>query len=192
MIKRIGKIELVLGWLLAAVAAYAQPVDTTSIGVDTSVTATYQPKATFDNFKLLKQETATLGIGNNIACQNYYGIFYMCEFPAYALGTQTGSGRKCNIQYKISGNDSLRANLILMNAELHNPDFATQTCDLFIDIARKTLNMLGEPIPDGLRSAVTNRTDYKVRTARGYVVRLKVFHSGFDALELKIDATGME
>lgn len=177
--------------LLCSVFAGAQsPADT--VAVDTAVVKQYIPKATFDDFRQLKQESTLLGIGNNFACQNYYGIFYMCELPPYNVGKQTYSGRWSNVQYKLSGTDSTHANLILITAELHNPDYAAVTTDLFIDVVRKTLNALGETLPDGLKTAVVNMSDFKIRTNRGYTIRLKAYHTQFDALELKIDATGME
>ena len=187
-----------IGYLLIFVAMlhvsglFAQaPADTMSATPDTTSIAIYQPKATFENFKLLKQEASSIGIGAKTNCQNYYGIFYICEFEPYTIGMAAYDGQKCTIQYKISGNDSLKANLILITAELHNPDHAIQASELFVDVIRKTMTILGEPMPDGLRPAISNRYDFRIRTKRGYTVRLKVYHSSFDALELKIDATGM-
>lgn len=191
MVRFAGKV-LVAFFCMLWYAGMAQMPNDTIFGRDTSVVDIYKPKATFDNFNLLKLESGRFGIGSKFACQNYYGLMHMCELPPYVVGGANYNNRWSNVQYKISGNDSSRANLILITAELHNPDYAMKTIDVFIDVIRKTLNMLGETMPDGLKSSIVGMTEYKIRTPRGYLVRLKVYRTQFDALEVKIDATGIE
>jgi hypothetical protein len=155
-------------------------------------TIVYTPTATFTNFKELKDEVTRIGIGSTFECESYYGIFFMCEMPPYAVGQRNFNGRSCNIQYKISGNDSIKANLILISAELHNPDYKMQTLEELVDVARKTLNMLGEPMPENLRFSILSMADYNVRTNRGYTLRLKTYKAtSIEAIEMRIDATGM-
>jgi hypothetical protein len=187
----LGKIVLFILCLLSFAAKAQMPQDSI-FGRDTSIVDVYKPRATLDNFKLLKQEVATLGIGSSFACQGYYGIFYMCELPPYVIGGANYNSRWCNIQYKISGNDSVRANLVLITAEIHNPDYQLKTLEAFVDVIRKTMNMMGEVFPADLRSSILDMREFKIRTSRGYVLRLKVYHTQFDALEIKIDATGIE
>ncbi len=187
----LGKVVLFFLCLLSFAAKAQMPQDSI-FGRDTSVVDVYTPRATLDNFKLLKQVVSTLGIGSSFACQGYYGIFYMCELPPYVIGGVNYNNRWCNIQYKISGNDSVRANLVLITAEIHNPDYQLKTLEAFVDVIRKTMNMLGEVFPNDLRSSIMDMREFKIRTSRGYVVRLKVYHTQFDALEIKIDATGIE
>ncbi|UPT66429.1 MAG: hypothetical protein M0D57_18510 [Sphingobacteriales bacterium JAD_PAG50586_3] len=167
MVRFKGKVLLAVFCMLCF-ASMAQLPNDTIFGRDTSIVDIYQPKATFDNFKLLKQESGSFGIGSNFACQSYYGLMHMCELPPYVVGGANYNNRWSNVQYKISGGDSSRANLILITAELHNPDYSMKTLDVFVDVIRKTLNMLGETMPDGLKSAIVSMNEYKIRTPAAF------------------------
>lgn len=184
--------------LFFATCMYAQqPIPPDSLKPTLNATDTidkrivYTPTATFTNFKLLKEEVSKIGIGNAFACQGYYGIFYMCELQPYSVGLRNANGRTSNIQYKISGNDSLEANLILISAEIQNPDYKTQALEAMVDAVRKTLNMLGETMPEALRYNILTMTNLTGRTDKGYTLKLSSFKGNIEAIELRIDATGM-
>lgn len=199
MIRRIALLYFVPLVTLLGLPCFAQqpiPPDslkpTLTINDTIDKTIVYTPTATFTNFKELKEETKKIGIGNTFECESYYGIFFMCEMPPFAVGQRNFNGRSCNIQYKISGTDSIRANLILISAELHNPDYKMQTLEELVDVVRKTLNMLGEPMPDNLRYNILSMADYNIRTNRGYTLRVKTYKAtSIEAIEVRIDATGM-
>lgn len=200
MVKGFVKIYVVLlVALTAAKGLYAQqPIPPDSLKPMLNATDTvdkqviYTPTATFSNIKLLKEEVAKIGIGNAFACQGYYGIFYMCELQPYTVGLRNYNGRSTNIQYKISGNDSTKANLILISAEIQNPDYKNQALDVLVNTVRKTLNMLGEQMPENLRYNILSMLDYRGRTDKGYTLKLTPFRGNIEAIELRIDATGMD
>lgn len=150
----------------------------------------YTPTASFSNFKQLKDEITKLGMGNKYACQNYYGIFYMCELEPYKVSS--AGLNTATIQIKISGNDSTKANLVLISIEIPRIDYKAQSLDVMVNTSRKLLNMLGSTFPDGLRYAILTMDAYSGRADRGYSVRVRPYHGNIEALELRIDATGME
>lgn len=194
------KAFLVLAMLALGVQLQAQqliPADslkpTLTINDTIDKRIVYTPSASFTNFKELKEQAKKIGIGSIFECESYYGIFYMCELQPFAVGSRNFSGRSSNVQYKISGNDSTRANLILISAEIHNPDYKTQTLETMVDVVRKTLNMLGEPMHENLRYNILSMVDYNARTDKGYSLRLKPYkNTTIEAIEMRIDATGMQ
>ena len=196
-----AQFKLIYGVVLAlffATQLYAQqPIPPDSLKPTLNATDTidprvvYSPTATFANLKSIKAEVAKMGMGNSFACGGYYGIFYMCELQPFAVGLRNANGRASNIQYKISGNDSIQANLILISAEIQNPDYKTQTLEALVDAVRKTLTMLGEPMPETLRYNILSMVNLTGKTDKGYTLKLSTYKGNIEAIELRIDATGM-
>lgn len=193
------KTLLVLLWAMLGSCLYAQTdtIPDNFTGSDSTKVDTvpqkvvYVPTATFDNFDALKKEVGNLGLGSKYECMNESGLYHACYFEPYLF--KVNYEKKAKITITVIGNNDKKANLILISTQFLDPDQQAAR-EFVVDLARKVMNMLGEPFSTELRGAIINKTDLKKNTLRGYYLRAKNYNptNANGALDIKIDATGME